>query len=424
MLPEVTLKNVTRDDVDRIAWWLEDVELTNRWFGRYGVDDPVHPGYEPRHMLEANDRDWCATFSDPYRAILSIYNAADAHIGECQVHLDGDEGAELSLIIGRKDLWHHGYGTSTMLALLDKVFTQMHVGRAWVAVPADNRPAIGLFEKLGFTIDGERTVKHDSINVAYMTISAGRYSSRDSKAQQELTRTPVVAIAGLSGSESEVLGREVARLLESSFLDEEIRDDLAERVGCSPAELESFENSYKSFWSRLLSPIVVPTELATAYESGYHGYVPQQSSQFDVLLGEPITKELYVKKLRRIVRRYAALGDSVIHSRGCHLFLPADVEGLTVFVSASEESRARKFAKEDDTLEDSRERLEQIDRAEQEISARLFGCHVDDPSKYDITVNLDRMTVGDAAELIVDVLGRRVVDKPLTPARQGIGIGG
>jgi len=248
MLPEVTLQNVTRDDVDRIAWWLEDEDLTNRWFGRYGADDPVHPGYDPRHMIEANEREWDRTFSDSQRSIFSVYSAADEHVGECQVHLDGQGGAELSVIIGRKDLWHHGYGTGTMLVMLERVFDSMQVDRAWVTVPTDNQPAVGLFEKLGFVIDSGRAVRHGAVDVVHMTISSSWYSARDSRAQKEQTLTPVVAITGLPGSDSEALGREVARVLDSEFLGDEIKERLCERLQCSKAELVSFENSYKSFW--------------------------------------------------------------------------------------------------------------------------------------------------------------------------------
>ena len=134
MLPEVTFKSVSRDDVDRIAWWLQDDDLTSRWFGHYSADDPVHPGYDPSHMLEASDWEWRRTFGDPRRAIFSIYNTADEHVGECQVQHDGEGGAELTVIIGRKDLWHHGYGTATMLELLDKVFNTIGLDAAWVTV--------------------------------------------------------------------------------------------------------------------------------------------------------------------------------------------------------------------------------------------------------------------------------------------------
>ena len=58
MLPEVTLKEVVREDVYRVAWWLEDEEVSSRWFGHYSCGDPVHRGYEPAGMLEASAADW------------------------------------------------------------------------------------------------------------------------------------------------------------------------------------------------------------------------------------------------------------------------------------------------------------------------------------------------------------------------------
>ena len=424
MLPEVTLKSVSRDDVDRIAWWLQDDDLSSRWFGQYGADDPVHPGYDPRHMLEASDWEWRRTFADPRRTIFSIYNTADEHVGECQVQMDGEGGAELSVLIGRKDLWHHGYGTATMLELLDRVFNRMDLESAWVTVPVENGPAIGLFEKLGFVIASGDNVKHGEIDVAHMNVSSARYSAKDSRAHKEQDLTPVVAITGLPGSESEALGQEIARLLDSEFIGDEIKDPLSERLQCSRAELESFETSHKSFWMRLLASIVVPTEVTTAYESGYHAYVPSRPYEYDELLHEPLSKQQYVKKLRRIVRRRAAEGDAVLHGNGCHLFLPDQVDGLTVFVSASAESRAVRVAQYGDTPEASRKRLDRVDREQKEIFRRLFECEIDDSSKFDITVNLDRMTIADAAEVIVEVLRRRGVEKTPAPATsKGVTVG-
>ena len=424
MLPEVTLKSVSRDDVDRIAWWLQDDDLSSRWFGQYGADDPVHPGYDPRHMLEASDWEWRRTFGDSRRAIFSIYSPADEHVGECQVQIDGEGGAELSVLIGRKDLWHHGYGTATMLELLDRVFNTMGLESAWVTVPVENRPAIGLFEKLGFVIASGDHVKHGEIDVAHMTVSSARYSAKDSRAHKEMEIAPVVAVAGLPGSESHALAQEIARLLDSECIGDEIKDLLSERLQCSRAELESFETSHKSFWMRLLASIVVPTEVTTAYESGYHAYVPSRPYEYDELLHEPLSKQQYVKKLRRIVRRRAAEGNAVLHGNGSHLFLPEQVDGLTVFVSASAESRAVRVAQYGDTSEASLKRLDRADREQREIFRRLFDCEIDDSSKFDITVNLDRMTIADAAEVIVEVLRRRGADRAPAPAApKGVTVG-
>ena len=40
MLPEVTLRDVTRNDVGRIAVWLQDPEISGRWFGHYVFGEP------------------------------------------------------------------------------------------------------------------------------------------------------------------------------------------------------------------------------------------------------------------------------------------------------------------------------------------------------------------------------------------------
>ena len=93
MLPEVTLRNVSMDDVDRVAWWLEDWELSSSWFGHYGCGDPVHRGYDPRHMIEATVWEWGRVFGDPNRLISSMYDENGQHIGECQVIIDGEGGA-------------------------------------------------------------------------------------------------------------------------------------------------------------------------------------------------------------------------------------------------------------------------------------------------------------------------------------------
>ena len=160
MLPEAALGPVSREDVDQVARWLEDEEVASRWFGHYACGDPVHRGYEPLHLLEASEYEWDRVFrSDPHRFIFSIDNEDCEHIGECQLLLDDHGGAELSLLIGRKDLWHPGYGTATVVVLLEKVFNSCGLERAWVNIPEDNSAALGLFKKLGFVHQETRALQ-------------------------------------------------------------------------------------------------------------------------------------------------------------------------------------------------------------------------------------------------------------------------
>ncbi len=159
MLPQVKLSQVVREDVERIAEWLEDSEISEMWFGRYTYGEPAHLGYEPRKMLSASEDEWNEVFHDPHhephRDIFSLYTATDEHIGEAQLAIDEPLGdAQLSVLIGRKELWHRGYGTAATLALLDHIFNTLGLYRAWVDVPEYNEHAREMFEHVGFVHEG------------------------------------------------------------------------------------------------------------------------------------------------------------------------------------------------------------------------------------------------------------------------------
>ena len=417
MLPEVTLKNVSRDDVDRVAWWLEDEQLSSRWFGHYGCGDPVHRGYDPRHMLEAAETEWARVFDDPHRLIYSIHSEKGEHIGECQVVLDAKGGAELSLMIGRKDLWHHGYGTSTAIMLLDKVFGPLAVDRAWVNVPQDNTPALGLFEKLGFVREASRELckrpDGSALNAYILAMDARSYRTR------QHDPVPVVTISGLPGSGSEAIGAEVARMIGSRLVDGEISERLSQRLGCSAGELESFEQSHSSFWARLLNNIVVPMEMSTGYDVGYHWFRPDDTLDYDVL-EEHITKKKYMDGMASVIRGYSAERNVVLHLHGSHLFIPSNVGALNVFVSASPEFRLRRIAlAEEVTLEEALKWQKRMDRDVITVFRNLLGSDLLNMGLYDVTLNVDRVAIETAAQIIVGALK---IAAPSIETRVGAGV--
>ena len=110
---EINLQMVTRDDVARIRRWLDDEEVCESWFGRYAYGDPAHLGYHPNEMDEVSDEEWTEVFDNPEHRILSIYSPEAGHIGEIHLAIEESLGdGQLSILIGRKDLWHHGYGSA------------------------------------------------------------------------------------------------------------------------------------------------------------------------------------------------------------------------------------------------------------------------------------------------------------------------
>ena len=155
----VNLKAVRREDIVRLIEWLNDEEVNESWFGRYNYGDVAHLGYEPEKMLSASKSEWEEVFNDPHhephRDIFSIYTVDGLHIGEGQLSIDEALGdAQISILIGKKDVWHKGYGKATVMALLEHIFDKLNLYRAWVDIPEYNLNAKNLFQQLGFQHEG------------------------------------------------------------------------------------------------------------------------------------------------------------------------------------------------------------------------------------------------------------------------------
>ena len=362
MLPEVTLRDVSRDDVDRVAWWLENEEVSSRWFGHYGCGDPIHRGYEPQHMLEAGEWEWKQVFEDPGRVIFSIHSEVEEHIGECQMILDEEGGTELSIMIGRKDLWHRGYGTSTVIVLLEKAFADLGRERVWVNVPEDNTPAMGLFEKLGFAREATRELckrpDGSALNASILAMAARSYLTR-AGSERDQAPLPVVTITGLPGSGSETIGTEVSRSIGSRFVEAEISEQLERRLGCTSGELESLEANYRSFFGRRLNAIAVP--MAASRYDGYNLVMPESPLDFE-FVDRHITKQQYLDGLKGVVKTVCLEGNVVLHGHGSHLFLPPKLEALSVFVAASPGFRQQRIAASQGlSVEEAQRELKRLD---------------------------------------------------------------
>ena len=179
----VILRPVTREDVARLRRWLEDAEVSESWFGRYSYGDPAHLGYHPERMEDASDEEWERVFNDPEHRIMSIYAEEGEHIGELHVAIEETLGdGQASILIGRKDLWHHGYGTAGVRAGLDMAFNEWGLYRVWVDVPEYNAAALAMFEHLGFVHEGtlrkSRPHEGSRFDSVVMGILATEYAER------------------------------------------------------------------------------------------------------------------------------------------------------------------------------------------------------------------------------------------------------
>lgn len=189
----INLQMVTRDDVTRIKRWLSDEEISESWFGRYSYGDPAHLGYHPNEMDDISDEQWQQVFDNPEHRILSIYSPTAGHIGEIHIAIEESLGdGQLSILIGRKDLWHQGFGSAAARRALETAFTDYGLYRIWVDIPEYNTNARHMFAHLGFQHEGtlRKSRPHEGarFDSVVMGILANEYSPLQESAITSIPR--------------------------------------------------------------------------------------------------------------------------------------------------------------------------------------------------------------------------------------------
>ena len=174
MNPKITLQPVSLEDIQRIATWLEDDEISDSWYGIDSERQPIHIGYSPHDFKSSADRPPLRKVQNNSRRIFSVYSSKEGHIGEAQLLIEWAlQDAQLYLLIGRKDLWHHHYGTAALIALLDEAFQNLQLHRVWVDVPEYNTHAITMFNHVGFVLEGHLRATHRKNDAWYDSSAMG-----------------------------------------------------------------------------------------------------------------------------------------------------------------------------------------------------------------------------------------------------------
>lgn len=177
MYPQVTLSAVNHEHVKRVLEWLSDREVNSSWYGLGEDGQPLHIGYSPQQLLHASKEEWNQVFENEDRKIYSVRSPEGEPIGEGQLVIEWPLlEAQLFILIGRKDLWHHHYGTSGLICLLDEAFEALELHRVWVNVPEYNHHALQMFRHLGFVLEGHLRRTHRKEDQWYDSFAMGLLS--------------------------------------------------------------------------------------------------------------------------------------------------------------------------------------------------------------------------------------------------------
>ncbi len=192
MFPEVTLTTPIREDIQRMADWLNDPDVSSVWYGLGDDGKPLHTGYTPEAVLAGGSEEWDQVFNDENRVIFSVYSGDGEHIGEGQLTVEWPLlEARADLLIGRKDLWHHHYGTSALIGLLDHAFGPQGLHRVWVDVPEYNEPGMQMVQHVGFVVEGHLRKTHPKNNEWFDSTVLGLLSEEYARRRAKLMDTAV-----------------------------------------------------------------------------------------------------------------------------------------------------------------------------------------------------------------------------------------
>ena len=117
-----------------------------------------------------------------------------------------------------------------------------------------------------------------------------------------------------------------------------------------------------------------------------------------------VSPDRYLKYLVGAVRGLGEIGRCVIVGRGANFILPAETT-LRVRLVASAEDRARVIAQRLSlTPREVAAWMEKAERERGEFVRRAFRQDVAEPRHYDLVLNMSRLSVDEAADVIIRVL--------------------
>jgi len=129
-----------------------------------------------------------------------------------------------------------------------------------------------------------------------------------------------------------------------------------------------------------------------------------------VLIRGEFHKDDYFHRLTETILALARRGPAIFLGRAADLILPRD-RGLRVRIIGSLERRAERFAVQNNiTTSLALAEIERLDRERADFRRSHFGPHANDVTCYDLMLNLDRLRIEEAVDLILLALRmRRIV---------------
>jgi len=188
---------------------------------------------------------------------------------------------------------------------------------------------------------------------------------------------PYLTVSREHGAGGSEIARRVGELLGWEVLDHELLDQLAEKYG-TPRDLLEYVDEKNIDW------------ISSMFESW-------TSSR-------GVTQIAYIHRMSNLLLLAAHHGNVVIVGRGARFILPRE-RGIAVRILAPIEFRAEQIMlREGITFAEAKQFAQQADRERQAFKEKYFHHRAADPHEYDLVINVQKLDLEDAVNLIVSAV--------------------
>ena len=158
------LRPITLADATRYVKWMNDPEVGRLSRGK------------AKKLTLAEEKKWIkavAKYKEARHFSIDLFDGT--HIGGIGLKfIDNlNKNAEVGITIGDKRYWNKGYGTDSMILLIDYAFKKLKLHRIELSVHSYNERAIAVYKKLGFKKEGRQREKVLWDNIFYDNIQMG-----------------------------------------------------------------------------------------------------------------------------------------------------------------------------------------------------------------------------------------------------------
>lgn len=201
-----------------------------------------------------------------------------------------------------------------------------------------------------------------------------------------------ITISRQFGALGGTLGARVAKRLGYKYFNDQLIKDVAKHVGASVKDVTLLEKKKR------------PSKLMSFLEKVVKVNIIERKRKF-----KPVDVKEYVEGIKEIVLRYYEQGNCVIIGRGSNYILQDKEDVIHLLLVASKQHRINALV---NTFGFTREQAKKaIERADMIRNDFLYYFsqreNHDDPLLYTLCLNMDRLTLDEAEDIVVNLVKQR-----------------